>query len=46
MSNAEDKYRFAVFVSNAKYIENHNSRFEQGLETVELGLTVFADLTV
>lgn len=46
MSNTEDKYRFTVFVSNAKLIEDHNRRFEQGLETFELGLTIFADLTV
>jgi cathepsin L len=37
--------RKAIFGDNLRFIEKHNQRFQQGLETYEVGLNQFADLT-
>ncbi|XP_066246542.1 cathepsin L-like [Euwallacea similis] len=44
-SSKEELLRFAIFQENLKTIENHNRRFEAGLETYQMGVTKFADYT-
>ena len=45
LTAAEEATRFKVFSDNVDFINTHNARFEQGLETYTVGVNQFADLT-
>jgi len=45
LTAAEEAKRFQVFSDNVAFIERHNARFDQGLETYTVGVNQFADLT-
>lgn len=44
-TETENFHRFQIFVQNYLLVQAHNARFAAGLETFELGLNLFADLT-
>ncbi len=41
----ESDYRFQVWLQNLHYVKTHNARFAAGLETYDLEMNHFADLT-
>uniref|UniRef100_T1KIL8 Peptidase C1A papain C-terminal domain-containing protein n=1 Tax=Tetranychus urticae TaxID=32264 RepID=T1KIL8_TETUR len=41
----EEAYRFQVFSSNLKKITEHNKRHSNGLETYDMGVNAYTDLT-
>ncbi|CAD8074138.1 unnamed protein product [Paramecium sonneborni] len=45
-SQFENSHRFGIFKKNYAYIQEHQKRVEAGLETYEIGLNSFADLSV
>jgi hypothetical protein len=40
----EKVFRFGKFLANYIFVQHHNARFDQGLETYDLALNKFADL--
>ncbi|CAD8062692.1 unnamed protein product [Paramecium primaurelia] len=42
----ENSHRFGIFKKNYEYIQEHQKRVDAGLETFEIGLNNFADLSV
>ena len=40
----EYSYRFRKFFENFKFVQEHNKKYEKGLETFEVKLNKFADL--
>lgn len=45
-SAGEESLRMANYLDNTRFIEEHNARFHQGLESFELGHNEFSDLTL
>jgi C1A family cysteine protease len=45
-NHAEETKRFNIFSDNLRSIEEHNARFDQGLETYTKGVNQFADMTL
>ncbi|CAD8204614.1 unnamed protein product [Paramecium pentaurelia] len=45
-STFENTHRFGIFKQNYAYVQEHQKRFEAGLETYELGMNIFADISV
>lgn len=43
--NLEHDMRFRIFKDNVRAIENHNARYRNDLETYELGINQFSDLS-
>lgn len=41
----EEKLRLQIFLTNKKFIEEHNKRFNDGLESFEMGMNMFGDMT-
>lgn len=41
----EHLYRFQIWLSNWQYVREHNAKYEAGVETYELEMNQFADLT-
>jgi len=44
VSDTEEKFRMKIFMDNKHKIAKHNSRFEKGEVTYELGLNEYADM--
>ncbi|XP_066951498.1 digestive cysteine proteinase 1-like [Macrobrachium rosenbergii] len=44
-SQEEELYRKSVYEEKLKFIEEHNKRYEQGLETYTVAVNKFADMT-
>ncbi|CAH1100334.1 unnamed protein product [Psylliodes chrysocephalus] len=44
-NSVEESFRFSVFQSNLRRIEEHNAKFEQGLSSFKMGMNMFGDLT-
>lgn len=44
-SPVEEQYRFKVFLKNQEKINEHNKRYEEGLETYHMGMNHFGDWT-
>ncbi|KAG5674826.1 hypothetical protein PVAND_004772 [Polypedilum vanderplanki] len=44
-NKTEEQNRFKIFSENYLFIKKHNKRFQKGLETYELGINQFTDLT-
>jgi hypothetical protein len=43
-TETEKEFRFAKYLENAAFVEEHNAKFEAGLETYDLELNLFADM--
>ena len=43
-SAEEDNLKFSIWESNMKFINEHNERYEQGLETYTLEMNKFGDM--
>jgi Cathepsin propeptide inhibitor domain (I29) len=41
---ADKQRRFEIFVNTKQEIEEHNNRYDQGLETYTMGINSFSDL--
>lgn len=41
----EEIERMQIFQRNVERIENHNERYHKGLETFEMGINQFTDIT-
>lgn len=43
-SDEDDNLKFSIWESNMKFINEHNERYEQGLETYTLEMNKFGDM--
>lgn len=43
--SVEHGYRFQVWLKNFEYVRKHNTRYDAGLETFDLEMNLYADLT-
>lgn len=41
----EKSYRYGIWLENFKFVQEHNARYEAGLETYNLEMNLFADLS-
>lgn len=41
----QNQYRYQVWFKNFAYVKSHNARYEAELETFDLEMNLFADLT-
>jgi len=44
ISEQEEQFRFGKYLENSAIVEEHNARYEAGLETYDLELNLFADM--
>lgn len=44
-NESEENNRMAIFLKNKKTIDEHNERYEKGLETYNMGLNKYSDLS-
>lgn len=44
-NESEENDRMAIFLNNKKTIDEHNKRYEKGLETYNMGLNKYSDLS-
>lgn len=44
-NETEEKQRFNNFIENLNFINEHNERFKQGIESYELGMNKNCDLS-
>ncbi|RZC38023.1 cathepsin L1 [Asbolus verrucosus] len=45
LNSKEESFRKQLFVKKLQHIEEHNEKFRQGLETYEIGVNKFTDMT-